>query len=54
MLLGSYKFDTLEKETKEFLHLLYHDRRGGQMIRLIKAGEAVTSFNCTTGFRGET
>ena len=45
MLLGSYKFNNIENETKEFLRLLYHDRRGGQMIRLIKSGDTVNSLS---------
>ena len=45
MLLGSYKSDSIENETREFLRLLYHDRRGGQMIRLIKSGDTVNSLS---------
>ena len=45
MILGSYKFSNMENETKEFLRLLYHDRRGGQMIRLIKSGDTVNSLS---------
>lgn len=37
--------ENLEEEKRTFLHLLYHDKRGGQMIRLQKSGESVRQYS---------
>mgnify|MGYP004502760971 CR=1 FL=1 len=45
MLLYSYDSENMEKEKAEFIRLLYHDRRGGVMIRLKKDEKDVQSFS---------
>lgn len=37
--------DDMEKEKMKFLEVLYHDRRGGQMIRLRKDGNEVSQIS---------
>lgn len=41
----TYKKNDIETEKMDFLRLLYHDRRGGQMIRLIKRGDKVEQYS---------
>ena len=35
----------LEEEKMDFLRTLYHDKRGGQMIRLRKKGDQVSQLS---------
>lgn len=37
--------DDMNKEKMTFLRLLYHDRRGGQMIRLCKHGDEISQYS---------
>lgn len=37
--------DEMNKEKMTFLRLLYHDRRGGQMIRLCKHGDVISQYS---------
>lgn len=41
----TYKKNDMESEKMDFLRLLYHDRRGGQMIRLKKIGSLVEQYS---------
>lgn len=41
----TYKKNDMETEKMDFLRLLYHDRRGGQMIRLKKRGDKVEQYS---------
>ena len=41
----AYTKNDMETEKMDFLRLLYHDRRGGQMIRLMKNGSLVEQYS---------
>ena len=40
-----YTYDNKKKEKMDFLGLLYHDRRGGQMIRFAKHGDIASQYS---------
>ena len=45
MIFYTYEKNDMEEEKMDFIQHLYHDKRGGQMIRLRKSGEEVSQIS---------